>query len=227
MKSKIAILASGSGSTAEAVIRSTAIGEVNYEIKLVIVSRENAWIFSKIKKLNDEFNLSIETKLINHHTNPVKENEQPKKGIQTNAEEQAILTELENSEVDLVALMGYMKKIGPKLVYRFGWREDYKSPYQAMMLNTHPGLLPDTKALFGANIQQYVLDNHLPFGGQSLHVVAEEYDDGPVVNEHKVAVIEGDTTESLFERVQQTEKHYLPGDIEQFIISRHNYLNEG
>lgn len=225
MKPKIAILASGSGTTAEAVIRASAEGEVNYDISLVIVSRQDAGIFERIKNLNHEYGLFIEAKLINHQTHPAVDGETIERGTQTKAEESAILKTLEKSQLDLVALMGYMKKIGPNLVYRFGWRDEYKSPYQAMMLNTHPGLLPETKALYGANIQKYVLENHLPYGGQTLHVVAEEYDDGPTIDEHKVAVIEGDTTGSLFDRVQKTEKEFLPGDIERFIINRQKYLS--
>ena len=167
---------------------------------------------------------SIITKLVNHETHPAAANEEVGRGLQTKAEETEIQKTLEDAGVDLISLMGYMKKIGPNLVHRFGWKEEYESPFQAMMVNTHPGLLPDTKALFGANIQQYVLDNHLPYGGQTLHIVGEEYDDGPVVAEHKVEVIGGDTADSLFERVQKAEKQFLPGDIEQFIIDRQKYL---
>lgn len=224
MKPRIAILASGSGTTAEAVIRASAQGEVNFDIALVIVSRKDAGIFDRVDRLNNEFGLGIITKLINHETHPAAVDEVVGRGLQTKAEEAAILKTLEDSAVTLVALMGYMKKIGPTLVQRFGWREEYDSPFQAMMVNTHPGLLPETKALFGANIQQYVLDNHLPHGGQTLHIVGEEYDDGPVVAEHKVEVIDGDSVGSLFERVQKAEKQFLPGDIEQFIINRQKYL---
>ena len=224
MKPKIAILASGSGTTAEAVIKASAQDEVNFDVVLVIVSRKDAGIFDRVKRLNNEFGLHIETKLINHETHPAAADEQIGRGLQTQAEEAEIQQALEEAQVDLVALMGYMKKIGRNLVQRFGWREEYQSPFEAMMVNTHPGLLPETKALFGANIQQYVLDNHLPYGGQTLHIVGEEYDDGPVVAEHKVEVIDGDTVDSLFERVQKAEKQFLPGDIDQFIINRQKYL---
>jgi phosphoribosylglycinamide formyltransferase-1 len=63
----------------------------------------------------------------------------------------------------------------------------------------------------------------LPYGGQTLHVVAEEYDAGPVIAEHKVPVEPGDTSETLFARVQAIEKQYLPKDIEDFIKARIAY----
>ena len=116
--------------------------------------------------------------------------------------------------------MGYMKRIGPALIEAFGWHQDYTSMFQAKMLNTHPGLLPDTKGFYGLNIQKYVLENHLPFGGQSLHIVSEEYDEGPIVAEHKVPVELDDSPDSLFQRVQEVEKKYLPFDIEDFIKAR-------
>jgi phosphoribosylglycinamide formyltransferase-1 len=96
--------------------------------------------------------------------------------------------------------------------------------YQGMMLNTHPGLLPDTKSLYGLNIQSYVLDQGLPYGGQTLHLVSEDYDDGPIIAEHRVPVEPGDTPESLFDRVQATEKQNLPFDIEAFVTARQAYL---
>ena len=98
--------------------------------------------------------------------------------------------------------------------------------FQAMLVNTHPGLLPDTKGFYGENIQKYVLEHHLPYGGQTFHVVSEEYDAGPIIAEHKVPVEPGDTSESLFARVQATEKKYLPHDIEDFIKARLAYNKE-
>lgn len=225
MKPKIAILASGSGTTAEAVIRASAGGRVNYDVVLVIVSREDAGIFERVERLNAELGLNIPAILINHQAHPAEGGEVVPRGLQTDPEQEAIRQAIESAGVDVVALMGYMKKIGPRLVERYGWQDEYTSPFQAMMLNTHPGLLPETKALFGLGIQSYVLDNKLPYGGQSLHVVAEEYDACPVVSEHRVKVEPGDTAESLFERVQKTEKEFLPGDIEQFIINRREYLS--
>ena len=142
---------------------------------------------------------------------------------QAAAEQQAILETLQNGNFDLIALMGYMKRIGPQLIKAFGWQDDYTSMFQAQMVNTHPGLLPDTKGYYGANIQKYVLDNHLPYGGQTLHVVSEEYDAGPIIAEHKVPVEPDDTPDSLFARVQAVEKQYLPGDIEDFINARMDY----
>ncbi len=116
---------------------------------------------------------------------------------------------LDKAAPDLIVLLGYMKKIPAHLVQK----------YTGRMLNTHPGLLPATKGLYGLNVQKHVLKQKLPEAGQSLHVVTENYDEGPVIAEHKIAVNSDDTPESLFARAQTVEKQYLADDIRAFLES--------
>lgn len=226
MSATVAVLASGSGTTAEALIRAGQKGQVAIEVGLVIVSRKDAGIFQRIANLNAEFDLNIPCVLINNKTHPAELNEEVRRGYQTRAEEAAMLSLLQQDHFDAVISLGYMKHVGPSIVKAFGWRPDYTSMYQAMLINTHPGLLPDTAAYYGSHIQQYVLDHKLPYGGQTLHVISEEYDDGPIIAEHKVATEPGDTADSLFARVQATEKQFLPHDLELFIIARREYLKQ-
>ncbi len=224
MRSRIAILASGGGTTAEAFIRAGQRGETAVDVGLVICSRRDAGIFERITNLNKEFGLHIECILINHQTHLAAYGEHVGRGDQTVGEETAILAAILGGNYDLVALMGYMKRVGANLIEAFGWQPTYSSLFQARMVNTHPGLLPDTKGFYGQSIQQYVLDHHLPYGGQTLHVVSGEYDEGPIIAEHHVPVEPGDTAETLFARVQAAEKKFLPGDIEDFIKARQAYL---
>jgi phosphoribosylglycinamide formyltransferase-1 len=203
-KSKIAVMVSGEGTTAEAVIVASAEGHVNFTVDLVISSNEKAGIFKRIENLNQKYGLNIKCVLA------------------ANDNEVQIL--LEKCKPDLIVLMGYMKKIGPELVRRFGWQDDYTNAHQTMMLNTHPGLLPATKGLYGIHVQKYVIENKLRTTGQTLHIVSENYDEGPVIAEHKVSTKPDDTPETLFERVKIIEKKYLPADIENFIEKRKKYL---
>lgn len=226
MKFCIAILASGGGTTAEAFVRACQRGDIDCEVGLVIASRKDAGIIQRIADLNAEFGLNMECRVINSKTHPAAEGEEVARGKQTTAEEEAILEALIAGSFDLIAQMGYMKHTGAEIVHAFGWRPEYTSIYQANMVNTHPGLLPQTEGLHGDHIQQYVLDKGLDHGGQTLHVVANGYDDGPVIAEHNVPVESGDTAETLFARVQKIEKQYLPGDIEAFIKARQDY-NKG
>ncbi len=192
---RIAVLASGEGTTAEAVAKAWSKMPDAPRIELIISDKPDAGIF---KRLSD-----VEAAVLD--------------------DEQAILDKLEAGNYELIWLAGYMKKIGPKIVERFGWRDDYKNPYQAMMLNTHPGLLPATVGHHGIHVQEYVLENKLP-AGHSLHVVSENYDEGPLVAEHEVEVMPDDTADSLMERVKGSEKKFLPDDIENFIKERQQWL---
>jgi phosphoribosylglycinamide formyltransferase-1 len=223
MKPRIAVLASGGGTTVEAFIRAGQRGDINVDVGLVIASRKQAGVFQRIKDLNTEYGLHVRCILINHQTHPAAQTEHVGRGEQTAGEEAAILAALLGGHFDLVALMGYMKRVGPNLVQAFGWLPEYASAFQARMLNTHPGLLPDTRALYGEQIQRYVLERRLPYTGQTLHAVSAKYDDGPIIAEHKVTVEPDDTAETLYARVQAVEKQYLPRDIEDFIKARQAY----
>jgi len=222
----VAILASGGGTTAEAFIRACAAGQVAAEVTLIICNNPDAGVFARVEQLNQELGLHIATELISSKTHPAAEGEAVAQGCQTAAEEAAVLEALQATKFDLVLLLGYMKRVGPSIIKAFGWQPEYSSPYQAQMLNTHPGLLPETIGHYGIHVQEYVLEKGLAYAGQTLHVVSEKYDEGPTVAEHKVPVEPGDTPESLFARVQATEKQYLPIDVEAFLQARTNYLQQ-
>lgn len=223
--SRVVILASGNGTTAETFIRACVAGDINCQVPLVIASRSNAGIIGRIADLNTELHQTIIVKVIGTKTHPAAGSEHVEKGGQSQAEEQALLDELAQQSCDLVALMGYMKRIGPRLVDTYGWKPEYQDTRQASMLNTHPGLLPETRGLFGINVQEYVLRNHLKEAGQTLHVVAGGYDDGPIVAEHRTAVAQGETPDELFTRVQQIEKANIAHDIDNFASGKMRILN--
>lgn len=196
-RSRVAVLASGEGTTAEAVNRAWLKDPGAPRVALIITNNPDAGV---LRRLPD-----IESAVLDG--------------------EQAILDKLKAGNFDLILLAGYMKKVGPKIVERFGWKEEYKSPYQAMMLNTHPGLLPPTKGLIGIHVQEFVLSQSQK-AGHTLHVVSAEYDDGPTVAEYEVEIKSDDTPESLFERVKASERKHLPDDLEQFINKRKEFLRK-
>lgn len=220
---RVAILASGGGSTSEVFIRAAASGKIAAEVALVISNNKSAAVFDKVNRLNNELGLKIKSCHISKKTCPPKTNEKVAYGRQTKLEEHTILETLAENKIDIVILLGYMKLVGPSIIKKYGWQPSYKSVYQARMLNTHPGLLPHTKGLFGIHIQQYVLINNKP-AGHCIFVVDGEYDDGPVISEHRVAKLREDTPESLFGRVKVSEKKHLAKDINNFIINQQNFL---
>lgn len=209
LKPRIAILASGGGSTAEAFVRATQEGRVNAEVGLIVCNNmpEKAGIYDRIKRLNGEYGIGIPVVRISGVTHP---RDPGGKGEQTLEESEAITAAVWEAECSFVALMGYMKKVRGTLLEAYGWQPWMCSSAQARMINTHPGPLPQTQGLFGIHVQEKVLETGLGYSAHTVHVVSGEYDQGSVLAETRVPVELGDTAATLFERVQQVEKVSLP-----------------
>jgi phosphoribosylglycinamide formyltransferase-1 len=220
----LAVLASGEGTTAEALIRAGAEGEIGCEVGLVVVSSETAGIFGRVERLNHEYGCNVAAVYVGRKSHPPAPGESLSRGDQTVAESIAIEHLLAEGGFDLIVLMGYLKRAAPSLVHRFGWRSSYSSPYQAQMLNIHPGPLPETKGMYGIGVQEHVLEKKLPYAAHVVQVVGEEYDDGPIVAEHRTPVLPGDTPTTLSARVKSLQKEQVPWDIGDFVRRRNRYL---
>ncbi|HEX5797846.1 MAG TPA: formyltransferase family protein [Candidatus Saccharimonadales bacterium] len=221
-KPRIAILASGGGTTAESFINSTITGKISAEVVLVISNVSKAGVIDKVRNINKANNQNIKALHIGKSNYPPKAMETVTPGTQTKAEEEAILQALSDNKVDIVFLLGYMKKVGSKIVSKYGWSKNLNSVFESNMFNTHPGLLPVTKGLFGVKVQAKTLETNQTVAGHCIFAVDDEYDDGPIITEHKVKILDGDTPESLFERVKESEKKYLADDVNYFLKNKYN-----
>ncbi len=226
---RIAILASGSGSTAEAFIRATQTDAVTAEVGLVVSNNSTAGVFDRVKRLNTEFGLDIQTAHISSKTNPWGSRNP---GEQSLGEAEAIVTLLEDGKYTLGLLLGYMKKVRGDLL---GWGQPtIKGDWgHARLLNTHPGPLPETAGMVGLGVQKHILASGLAEAGQTLHIVSADYDSGPVVAEHRFVHgigIEGEgeariaavnaAAPGLFERVQLVEKQHIGPDVDSFLAGQ-------
>ncbi|HVY03958.1 MAG TPA: phosphoribosylglycinamide formyltransferase [Caulobacterales bacterium] len=112
--------------------------------------------------------------------------------------DRAIERTLADHGVNLVALSGYMRKLGPRVLARFRNR----------ILNVHPALLPafGGKGMYGDRVHAAVLAAKAKVSGASVHLVDAEYDHGPVVARQEAPVLPGDTIETLRARVQEAEQ---------------------
>ena len=113
------------------------------------------------------------------------------------SEDRAILRTLQAHDVDTVILAGYMKRIGPATL----------QAYRGRILNIHPALLPKFggMGLYGRRVHEAVLNTGEKVTGVTVHVIDEDYDTGPVLNQVQVPVMVGDTADSLAERVLRHE----------------------
>ena len=84
------------------------------------------------------------------------------------------------------------------------------------MLNIHPALLPafGGKGMYGRHVHAAVLGSGVEESGATVHFVDEIYDQGTIVAQRRVPVLEGDTPEALAERVLAAEHQLYPAAVD-------------
>ncbi|MDF2720184.1 MAG: Phosphoribosylglycinamide formyltransferase [Paenibacillus sp.] len=113
---------------------------------------------------------------------------------------QAILETLLRHEVGLIALAGYMKKLGPRTLRTFAGR----------IVNVHPSLLPKFggHGMYGLRVHEAVLAAGERETGVTVHLVDAEYDEGSILAQSRVPVLADNTIETLAERVLRREHEF-------------------
>ncbi len=109
----------------------------------------------------------------------------------------AILAKLQDHKVDLVLLVGYMKLVGQLVV----------NAYRKRILNIHPALLPKYggKGMYGIRVHEAVINAGEKETGITIHHANERYDEGNIIAQCTVPVLENDTAQILAARVLQQE----------------------
>jgi len=113
------------------------------------------------------------------------------------ARDAAMADWLEEQGVRLVVLAGYMHILMPTFLARF----------PDAVVNVHPSLLP---AFPGAHAVEEQLAAGVAESGATVHLVDEGVDSGPVLAQERVAVLPGDTPDTLHERIKAVEHRLLP-----------------
>jgi phosphoribosylglycinamide formyltransferase-1 len=117
------------------------------------------------------------------------------KGVPREEHDRRMIAALREAKVDLVCLAGYMRLLSPAFIDAFRGR----------ILNIHPSLLPSFP---GLDAQKQALEHGVKVSGCTVHLVDEGLDQGPIVLQTAVPVLDDDTVESLSARIL-TEEHRL------------------
>jgi phosphoribosylglycinamide formyltransferase-1 len=181
MKRRVAILISGRGSNMAALIEASKEEAFPAEIVVVISNRTDAGGLEKAKSSGVP-TLTIESKPF----------------VADRAAFEAVLqSALDEHQVDLICLGGFMRLLTAAFVQRWYGR----------MLNIHPSLLPSFP---GLEPQAQALRAGVKISGATVHFVIPETDAGPILMQGAVAVRDDDTPETLGARILEIEHRIYP-----------------
>ena len=185
---KIAILASGSGSNAEAIMKAFTFN-TKIQVSIVITNNVGAGVLARADKLK------VPSVVIN--------TAQTKEGL--------LLKTLLEHNIDFVVLAGYMKLIPKELI----------QTYPNKIVNIHPALLPKYggKGMYGENVHKAVAEAKEKESGITIHFVNQNYDEGAVLFQAKVALDASDTFQEIGAKVLKLEHEFYPKIIEKTILN--------
>lgn len=177
---KIAVLISGRGSNLQSLIDAAAAGELGAEIALVLSNVPDAPGLERAAKAG------IPAKTIDHRDFEGRE-----------PFEDALHAALSGQSIELVCLAGFMRLLTGDFVGR--WRN--------RLINIHPSILPAFK---GLHTHERAIEAGVRFSGCTVHFVTPEMDDGPIIAQAVVPVLQGDTPGGLAARILAEEHKLYP-----------------
>lgn len=192
-KINLGVLISGSGSTLQNFIDQIEQEKLHAAIRVVISSKPNVVGLDRARKHN------IPTAII-HYSNY--------KNADTFSH--AITAELDKYPIDLITLAGFV--------------HFYKIPekYKGKVMNIHPGLIPAFcgRNYYGNKVHEAIIDYGAKVSGCTVHFADNVYDNGPIIIQKTVPVLDDDTPSTLAVRVFKEECVAYPEAINLFAAGR-------
>lgn len=193
----IAVFVSGGGTNLQALIDAQSRGELqNGKITFVLASNSGAYALKRAEKAG------IESTVVSRKEYDSKE-----------AYDKAVLKELENRNIDLIVLAGFLSILGSELVEK----------YRNKIINIHPSLIPlfCGDGFYGLKVHEAVLASGMKVTGATAHFVNEITDGGAIILQKAVPIEQGDTPEILQYRVMRlAEWEILPKAVSLFCMGK-------
>ena len=183
---KLGILLSGRGSNFVAIADNIRAGKVKAEIAVVISNRADAPGIETARRRG------LDARVV------------PSKGKEREAHDREVVAILNEKQVDLVCLAGYMRLLSPWFCRQFPNR----------ILNIHPALLPAFPGLEG---QKQAFEYGVKVSGCTVHFVDEHLDHGPIIVQKTVPVLETDDEHALADRILEQE-HIAYSEAISFVL---------
>ena len=190
---RVAVLLSGNGSSLENLLEHIDSGQVNAEVVVVVCSKEEAFGLERARRRGIP-------------AVPVSRKKYPD-GKEFNDHVHAALAPY---DVELVALLGFLSLF------------ELRGKYEGRSINVHPALIPAFcgRGFYGRRVYEAVLESGVKLSGATVHLSDDEYDEGPILLQEAVPVLEDDTVESLAQRVQAAERRLVPQAVQLFADGR-------
>jgi len=179
---KLAIFGSGSGTNCQAIIDAVEAGALDAEIKCVLSDAADAYILERARK---------------HNIPAIHIDCAPFKTKLDGEAEQRVLGTLEEYGVDFIALAGFMRIVKDGLL----------NAYAGRMVNIHPSLLPSFPGLDGG---RQAFEYGVKYTGCTVHFVDAGVDTGAIINQKVIAIEDGDTLQSMMEKLHAQEHIAYP-----------------
>jgi len=191
---RVAVLASGRGSNLQAVIDAIEAGTVQAKIVAVISNKKEAPALERARR---------------HGLSALFVDPKPYTGRPDSREayDRELLDVLQRHDVELVLLAGYMKIVTRVLVEAFANR----------MMNIHPSLLPSFP---GLDVQKKAIEWGCKLAGCTVHFVTEGVDEGPIILQAAIPILDGDTPDTLAARILEKEHKLYPRAVQLFAEGR-------
>ncbi len=182
----ITVLASGWGSNLEAIMEAEERGDIAGKVVLVISDRSDAQALKRAENRNIK-NLFLD----------------PKEYARREDYDRALVDLIKAAGTDLVVLAGFMRLLSPLFV----------SAFPMKIMNIHPSLLP---AFPGNNGVEQAFAYGVKVTGCTVHFVDEALDNGPVILQEAVPVIQRETIKTMHQRIHAAEHRLYPIAIDLF-----------
>ena len=194
---RIAVLVSGGGTNLQALIDAQGRGEIiNGSIAAVISSSPDAYALERARSRG------IQAVCMS-----------PKSFESREAFNEAFLAKVDEYELDLIVLAGFLVTIPAAMIAK----------YRNRIINVHPSLIPSFCGVgyYGLKVHEAALARGVKITGATVHFVDEGMDSGPIILQKAVEVLPGDTPEVLQRRVmEQAEWVILPEAIDRIANGR-------
>ncbi len=188
----IVVFASGSGSNFQSIIDAVESGNLSARITGLISNKPGTKALDRASSHNIPWVILSENDFGSYEEYS-----------------EILLAQLLEWDAQLLVLAGFLRKIPSNVI----------GAYQNRILNIHPSLLPKYggKGFYGINVHRAVIKAGDVETGCTIHIVSENYDEGPILDQAKIPVLADDTPEKLAARVLQKEHILYPKVISDYL----------